>query len=243
MSTTLAGSRALPDLSVFAALLAILAGVHFIIAANPELTRSASQAAVFQWWFLTIVAGAGLFGTAFLSLTPLRGFWDPDLSPGTKLGAPLLVGVVLGALYAAGDASTGFSHIVAAKMHLATIHIAWPMSAPIYLGGAILVSVLYFLVLIAPVDWLVAGKMLRGRGEPAVYWLTALPLALVEPLTQGDFSSVQEMGLTAVPNLAGDLAVNFAQVWFLRRAGFVACIAVRVGFYAVWHIGFPLLRP
>ncbi len=239
MSSTSFGGRALRNLSVYAGLLTILAGVHSIIAANPELTRSASQAAVFQWWFLAVVAGAGLFGTVFLNLSPLRGFWDADLSASAKLGLPLLVGVVLGALYAAGDASTGFSHIVAAKMHLPTIHIAWPMSAPIYLGGAILVSILYFLVLIPPANYFVSGLLLKGRAEPAVYWLTAIPLALVEPLTQGDLSSVQQMGMTAAPNLVGDLTVNFAQVWFLRRAGFIACIAVRVGFYAVWHVIYP----
>jgi hypothetical protein len=37
--------------------------------------------------------------------------------------------------------------------------------------------------------------------------------------------------LTAVPNLIGDLAVNLAQVWFLRRAD-CGIVAVRAGFTA-----------
>jgi hypothetical protein len=234
-------SNTIRNFAMFALLFAILAGVHFIIAANPGVTRSIAQAAVFQWWFLGIVAAAGGFGVFFLRFTSLRGLWDPDLSLGAKLIVPLIVGAVIGIAYSVGDARTGFSAIVASKMHLTSIHIAWPMSVPIYLGGAILVSILYFLVLIPPTNWLIAQMILKGRGEPIVYWLTAIPLALVEPLTQGDFSGLRELGWTAVPNLVGDLAINFAQVWFLRRAGFVACVAIRVGFYAVWHIVYPLI--
>jgi hypothetical protein len=233
--------RWLRNIGAFALLLAILAAVHFVVEANPGLTKSAAQAAVFQWWFLAIVAGAGLFGVVLLNLTSLRGMWDRDLSIGAKLLAPLVIGSALGVLYVIGDSVTGYSQITAARMHMATIHIAWPMSVPIYFGGAILVSILYFLVLLPPVHWLVCRLLLKGRGDALVYWMAAIPLALVEPLTQGDLSEVQRLGQTALPNLLGDLAMNFGQVWFFRRAGFIACIAVRIGFYAVWHIVYPLL--
>jgi hypothetical protein len=229
------------DLIVFALLLAVLAGVHFIVAANAGVTKSAAQAAVFQWWFLGIVAASGTFGAAFIQAARLPGMWDAAILAGEKLIAPLVAGIIIGIAYAIGDAQTGFSVLVAAKMHLGSIHIAWPMSLPIYLGGAILVSILYFLVLIPPLNWLIGRVLLKERYSAAVYGLTAAPLALAEPLTQGDIPSVAAMGWTAVPNLAGDLAVNLAQVWFLRRAGFVACVAVRAGFYGVWHIVYPLL--
>jgi hypothetical protein len=229
------------NFSVFALLLVVLAGVHFIVAANVGVTKSVSQAAVFEWWFLGIVAGAGAFGTAFIRVAGMPGMWDATLSAAEKLIAPLLAGMIIGIAYTIGDAKTGFSALVAAKMHLGSIHIAWPMSLPIYLGGAILVSILYFLVLIPPLNWLIGCLLFKGRFAASTYWVIGAPLAVVEPLTQGDFSSVAAVGWTAVPNLAGDLALNLAQVWFLRRAGFVACVAVRAGFYGVWHVVYPLL--
>jgi hypothetical protein len=228
--------NALRNFVAYVALVAYLFAVHFIMAANPLATRSVAQASVFSLTALAIIGGLGLLGVIFLNLTPLRGLWDPDLSTRAKLVVPAIVGLVIGVVVVASDLVTGWSHIMAREMHLPTIHIAFPLSIPIYFGGAILVTIIYFLILIPFLDWLIALKLLKGKREPLVFWAVAIPLALVEPLTQGDFTAIPQWGWIAVPVAVGDVVMNVAQVGFLRSAGFIAAVTVRVGFYAIWHV-------
>jgi len=130
---------------------------------------------------------------------------------------------------------------MARQMHLDTIHIAWPLSVPIYFGGAILVTIIYYYFLLPLIAWLVTGKLLKGRHEPLVFWIAGGLLALVEPATQGSFSAVPQYGWIAACGVVGDVVMNLTQVWFLRRAGLVASAAVRIGFYAMWHVIYGLL--
>ena len=241
MSELPARPNALRNYLAYTILIACLVGVHFIIAANPSAARSAAQAAVFSWPWLGAIAALGLLGLVFLNLTPLRGLWDRDLGIGAKLFWPLLVGLALGAVNVAEDLATHWSRHVAAEMHLPSIHIAWPLSAPIYFGGAILVSIAYFFVLLPFLYWLIACLLMKGRGEAAVYWIIGSLLALVEPLTQGDLHEIAQGGTVAVPGAVCDLLLNFGQVWLLRRAGLVGAIALRVGYYAVWHVLYGLI--
>ena len=153
-SVTAAPSRQeIRNYILYAAGLAILVAVHFLLAANPSATKSVAQAAVFSWTALAIVGGCGLLGVIFLAPARLSGLWNADPPPAQKFWLPLFVGLVLGAAAVAGDLATGWSHKTAEMMHLATIHIAFPLSIPIYLGGAILVTIIYYLTLLPPLDW------------------------------------------------------------------------------------------
>jgi hypothetical protein len=230
-------SSAVTNYLALALLIAVLVGVHYVVASDPNATRSAAQAAVFTWQGVGIVAAIGLVGTFFLNMTPLPGMWPPRLGLGRKLVTPVLVGLVLGVAEVVTDMQTGWGGEMARQLKLPSIHIPWPLSVPLYTGGAILVSIVYFLLLIPLVTWLVSGKLLKGKGLEATYWLIALPCALVEPLTQGDFTAIGKYGTPAALFAGEDTLVNLAQVWFFRRAGFLAAVFVRIAFYAVWHIG------
>ena len=163
----------------------------------------------------------------------MHGLWDPELGLGAKLFLPLVLGGALGGINIGADLYTHMTQRVAEQLHLPSIHIAFPLSVPIYLGGAILVTIIYYFVLLPPLYWLIAVRL--KRNEAAVYWTLGTLLALVEPLTQ-DLSDVTRYGLLATPGLACDLALNFGQVAFLRRFGLIAAILFRAGYYAVWHI-------
>jgi hypothetical protein len=224
----------------YAVLMAVLVAVHYIIELKPGATKSVAQAAVFSWTALAIIGVLGLLGVVFLNRTNLRGFWDADLTVRQKITTPFIVGLVLGTALVVSDLFTGWSGIMAAQMHLLTIHIAFPLSVPIYFGSAIVATIVYFLVLLPFLDWLIALKLLKGKYEPLVYWLAAIPLALIEPITHGDFIGVLSHGWTAAPNAILDVAVNLAQIALLRSSGFIAAIAVRVGFYAIWQVFYGL---
>ncbi|MBV9990986.1 MAG: hypothetical protein JOZ72_06790 [Alphaproteobacteria bacterium] len=165
----------------------------------------------------------------------------PDLGLNAKITWPLALGAVLGAVDLGTDLYTHWTRTMAAEMHLPSIHIAWPLSVPIYFGGAILVTIIYFFVLLPFLYWAIAVKWLKGRGEAAVYWTVGSLLALVEPLTQGDIQAIQQHGAAAVPSAVCDLLLNFGQVWLLRRSGLVAACAFRIGYYAVWHVVYGLI--
>lgn len=216
--------------------MACLIAVHFVLAFNAGAAKSVSQAAVFSWTALALIGGLGFASTLFLNLTRLRGVWDTGVPIMQRIGWPTLLGLALGIVVVAIDLCTGWSHTMASQVHLTTIHIAFPLSVPIYFGGAILVTIIYYYILIPFIDWLVAYKLLKGRVENVVFWSAGVLLALVEPVTQGDFSAIPQHGVPALAGALGDLALNFAQVYFLRHSGLVAAATVRIAFYLVWHV-------
>ncbi len=220
----------------FAVLMACLIAVHFVLAFNAGAVKSVAQAAVFSWAALALIGGLGCASTFFLNLTQLRGIWDANVPLMRRIGWPAFLGLAIGIAIVAIDLCTGWSHTMASEVHLTTIHIAFPLSIPIYFGGAILVTIIYYYILIPFIDWIVAYKLLKGRGENVVFWTAGALLALIEPLTQGDFSAIPRHGAPALAGALGDLALNFAQVFFLRRSGLVAAATVRIAFYAVWHV-------
>jgi len=213
-----------------AIMLAYLVGVRLLIATRPEMFRSTSQAAVFAWPALGIIAAIAFAGTWLLRRTQLPEMWDRRVPLSWRLGVPAAAGVGIGILAIAIDRMTGWSGVAAARMGLPSIHIDWPASLAIYPGGAIIVSIVYFLLIIPLVLWIA-----RGRG----FWVVAILAAAIEPAAQDlDFSAGIAAGLLV---FAQDYLLNIGQVWLFRRAGFVPAVLLRVAFYLVWHIAGPAL--
>src|SRR5262249_48585047 len=116
----------------------------------------------------------------------------------------------------------------------------WPGSPLFYTGGAVVVEVFYRLLPIPLVLWLVSSLLLRGRFQSQIFWVLAGLTSLIEPWTQ----ALPELGTegVTVSSVAAAFAIafgqNLTQAVFFRRYGFVAAIAVRVGMYMVWHVGY-----
>jgi hypothetical protein len=212
-------------------MLLYLVAVRFTIARNPDMFRSAAQAAVFTWPMLGIVAATGLVGTWIARHTQrFPEMWDRRVKIAWRLWVPIALGLLLGGVAILVDRATHWTTLAAAQMHLPSIHIDAPASYLIYPGGAIIVSILYFLLFVPLLLW-----MLRGRG----FWAIALLAALIEPMTQ-DLHTAGGVGVMAAV-FAEDYTLNLGQVWLFRRAGFVAAVVLRVAFYAVWHMLWPAL--
>lgn len=99
-------SRIRRNYLTYGILLALLLSVHFVIALSPNATRSVSQAAVFSWTGLAVIAPLGLIGVLFLNLGRLKGLWDADLTLTTKLVLPAAVGLAIGVLMLLTDLMT-----------------------------------------------------------------------------------------------------------------------------------------
>ncbi|HEX6791999.1 MAG TPA: hypothetical protein VF247_11870 [Candidatus Krumholzibacteria bacterium] len=214
-----------------ALMLLYLVAVRLTIARNPDMFRSAAQAAVFAWPMLGIVAAAGTLGTWIMRRT--RRFpemWDASVPLTWRVWLPVALGLVLGVVAIGVDAMTHWTAAAAVQMKLPSIHIDPPASWLIYPGGAIIVSILYYLLLVPLLLW-----VFRGRGFVVIACLAAL----IEPLTQ-DLHMNVGVG-TAALVFAEDYALNLGQVWLFRRGGFVAAVVLRVAFYVVWHMVWPAL--
>ena len=91
-----------------------------------------------------------------------------------RLLEPAVWGIALGILAVITDAATGWSHAVAAKMGLPSIHIEFPASALVYPGGAIIVEILYRLFPIPVLLWLLTRIPALRQREGAVFWTLAV---------------------------------------------------------------------
>lgn len=225
------GGRPVRSYLPLAIMILYLVAVRLTIARNPDMFRSAAQAAVFTWPMLGIVAAVGLGGTWIARRTGrFPEMWDRRVSLVWRLWTPALLGLVLGGVAILVDRATHWTTLAALQMKLPSIHIDAPASYLIYPGGAIIVSILYFLLLVPLFLWI-----FRGRG----FWVIAAVCALIEPCTQ-DLNMTGGLAMT-VAVFAEDYALNLGQVWLFRRAGFVAAVLLRVAFYVVWHMVWPAL--
>ena len=228
------------SLCAYVALMAYLVLVKITLTAFPGVFRSAAQAAVFGWPFLCAWPTLGLAGVALADRTGFPSAWGGSMGVRQRFLAPTLLGIALGVLAIATDAATGWTRIIAAKMQLPSIHIAWPASLLIYPGGAIIVEVAYRILLVPLFLWLVSSILLRGRAQERTFWILAVVTSLIEPLTQDLGGMLHEpQHVTFALVFVQDFVLNFAQAALFRRYGFLSAIWLRVVFYLLWHVLWP----
>ena len=227
---------------VYAGLMAYLALVKIIITFYPAVFRSAAQAKVFAWPAIGIFTVLGTIGVLLADRTGFPAAWGGEISVKRRLLPPTLWGFGLGVLAIATEAATGWTKIVAARMHLSSIHIDWPASVFIYPGGAIIVEVIYRLFLVPLLLWLISSLILRGRSKNTVFWILAVLTSLLEPLSQ-DLSGMlhEPQHLTFALVFIEDFALNFVQATMFRKYGFFGSVWVRIVFYLLWHVLWPAL--
>ena len=220
-------------LGVFFWLAGYLVLVKLVLTVAPGVFRSPSQAKVFEWPFLGLWTALGSLG---VFLSERTGFPPPWEAAGARrrLLEPAVWGIALGILALITDAATGWSHAVAAKMGLPSIHIEFPASALVYPGGAIIVEILYRLFPITVLLCLLTRIHAFRQREGAVFWTLAVATSLLEPLGDLGLRSLGFATMAAV--FAEDYALNFVQAWTFLQSGFLAAIVVRVAFYVVWHV-------
>ena len=204
-------------------LLTHFVGEHLAGRGVPNLRR-------FGWDGVALVALGGL-GAA---LAPRVGFADllgGPVSAWQRFGRPLLVG--LG--FAVADVAV-FRLIIHPQplTGLTPFMQPFPYSLLLYGSGALYTDCLYRLLPIPVGMVLIGGVFLKNPRSEGLFWVLALLTSLVEPLEQLITDSPTLMAYS----FGTGYAMNLAQAVFFRRFGFLAGLLVRLGHYALWHVGF-----
>jgi hypothetical protein len=222
------------SLFAFSFFVLILIGVKLFIILNPNILRSVAQVGVFEWPFLLVWTVLGGTGVALATKSGFALPWDRSISLNLRVIYPLFIGLFLGALAVAVDAETRWADWVAGQLKIDTIHIPFPVSIPIYLGGSIIVEIVYQIFPIGFLYWLIS-KVIMKRDNEVVFWILATLTSMLEP--SGSINLYKHSMLAAVMVVCHDFAMNISQAWFFRKAGIVSALFVRVGYYLLWHIG------
>jgi len=109
----------------------------------------------------------------------------------------------------------------------------------IYPGGAVIVEVVYRLLTIPLLLWGLTALRPLERHTTLLFWMLAGLTALIEPL--GDLELARHGLVMCALVFSQDLALDLAQAWCFRRAGFLAAILLRVWFYLVWHVAYGVM--
>jgi hypothetical protein len=232
------------ELRVFVLLAVVPAlAISTIFQVHPWPTPMKLQAEILGWLPTVIYLILGGLGVGVLSWTGtarLPAFGDARRWAGRgviSLGVGLLYGVtdlalnrltIWGAHLAAVDRRNGLSTT------FVNVHPPWSLLH--YFHASILSECAFRLFPILIPTWLIGGLMLKGRHEPAVYWVFAVLAAMIEPLEKAVFlrkwalfgDTPMEVGM----NLEA-IAWQVVYAVLLRRFGWPAPIIARFGYYLV----------
>lgn len=207
--------------------------VSLYVTANPPEFAHPSQAAALELGALAPILLVGIAGV-FVSVA--SGMTRDPLK--TNLGRMLILSALSGAVFGgaafAMDYLSGFSDVLASRLGITSIHIAFPASAYVYAAGAVAVECLYRLIPVSILYAVIARLILKGRGEGLVFWMLAALSSLIEPLSQAPLAAAQTGLVWLLFGFIFLFNVSEAALW--RRFGWPAPIVSRLSFYAVWHV-------
>ena len=197
---------------------------------GPALTHPAIRRFGFDEVLLVALGGVGLY------LAPRTGFadlLDGRVSQWQRWGRPALVGLAFGL-------TDWLIYILVIHPEPVTVLMPFmqpfPYSVLLYGSGALYVEVLYRLIPIPVLLWLIGRFLRHDLANGRLFWVLAGLSSLIEPLDQ---LITDSPGLMAYSFGTG-YSMNLVQAAFFRWYGFGAGLSVRLGHYALWHVGFGL---
>lgn len=217
---------------VWVALVAFMIVVKLVLSAFfPNALKDPTQAALFDWIPLSIIGLLGLVGVLLSERVGFPEAWDIRVSNRQRIAYPIAVGLALGVAMVALDYATNFTSLLAAAHGVTQQYTGFIPMLLAFSVGSIIVEVIYRLFPIPLLLWLVSNLILRGRWQERIFWVLAILTSTLE-LNQ-DWGVLS--GMVLLTHQVELFALNFAQVAFFRKDGFLAAILVRAAFYLVWH--------
>jgi hypothetical protein len=202
----------------------------------PGALKDPAQAAWFQWPSLLVVTLWGLAGVWFDRRSGIPEAWDPKISNVQRLVIPAAIGFAAAGLQIVYDRITNFSKLNAAHYGLTTQWNGYVAALVSFSAAAIIVVGIQYLLLVGAPTYLISTRLLGGRYQTLTYWIVAVFVALIEPVSQNLWAFQAGLIAITVPGFVLSYGINLAELYTLRRAGLLAPIVLRVAFYLIWHV-------
>ncbi len=193
------------------------------------------------------IAALGLLGLLGAWLSSRTGFPDAlaaNISNRQRLFLPLLLGMGIALLEVGVELITHGTRLLAADLG-GQFNVNFPASLIVYPSGVPMIEAYYRLFPLPFLLFVISNLILRKRGQAATFWVLAIILSLLEPLSQmGSVALSQSSRLPAgweamvIPAAVLTYALNLSQAFAFRRYGLLASVAIRLGEYLIWHIAF-----
>jgi hypothetical protein len=182
---------------------------------------------------IAVVAAVAIAGAAALLFLRSRGWFDVVAGRATWRGVAASAGLasVLAPVAIAADLTIGFPR---------DINVPAPWSLLFYPAIALVAETVFHLL---PLALLAGASNLRRHdaGKPSL--LQIAPVALLEPVFQ-IYGGLAQFALTTADAFVfvHVLIINLLQLAVFRRYDFVSMLALRLIYYAYWHIAWGYLR-
>lgn len=210
---------------ILVAIMVVLTGLATI------LPLAVNQGQQVSWITVIVVAVLGWVGVI---LTPKAGFpemLEPVISTRQRVWVPFIGGLGLGIIMVIFDLISPLG---------TDIQTQFPDSLIVFTLAGLIEEIVVHLFLTTLLIWLISGVLLKNRYQTPVFWIVAIGLGIAYWLLQ--ISAI----LTYFPEkfsvmLAGQMLFIIATTitmgaYFFRKSGFLAALALRYGFYLIWHI-------
>jgi hypothetical protein len=223
-------SRSSTDLITSVKIYTPIAGVvlicRLVLGLFPIQAASAAQAAFIQWPVVWIITLLGFPAMHIAHKLGVPG--DVTLTQSAKKSVPAFgLGIVSAGLLIAMDLAFTFPK---------DMNVLGLESIPFYLLGAFLAETTQHLIPIAIWLGLLIYVVFRGRRQTTVFWIGALLISLLEPLSQlgGGYLQGYPVAFYVISGVVF-YGINLAQMYLFRRGGFVPMLVYRIGLYSLWH--------
>jgi hypothetical protein len=170
----------------------------------------------------------GFIAVYFQSIAGYAKIWDRRVSNNKRFLFPFLIGVFFGLL-----------DLVIVEMvlphpphtSLPPYTQPFPYSLLLYPSGAMYVELLYRFLPLTLVGVL-ASSLTTKRNSNLIFFLFAVLTSLIEPFSQLPDGATWFL----VYSVLSGFVFNVLQALYLRNAGFLAALTIRLGHYFIWHI-------
>lgn len=214
------------SLKVYAPIAGTVLVARFILHLFPIQAASTAQAAFMEW---PIIIAAVLLGF-------------PAMHVAHKLGVPGDVTFTRSAKMSIAAFALGFgSAILLIALDMAFVfpndmNVLGIESIPFYFVGAFMVESIQHLIPIALWLGLLGYLVFRGGQGNTLFWVGAVLISLLEPLSQlgGDYFQGYPV-MFYLGSGAIFYTINLMQLYVFRRGGFAPMLLYRVGLYSLWH--------
>ncbi len=172
-----------------------------------------------------------ILGVPFLFLfdrLQIPNFWENKIAIKHKLYFPIAIGAIFGFLDI---------FVIKILMHpepyssLPPYLQPFPYSLFLFFSGALEIEVFYRLI---PISLILLLSLVIKKNSYSNYffWIAAVLTAIREPLEQ----LPSEGTLLIAYSFVTGFLMNFSQVIYFKKYGFISCLFIRLGHYLFWHI-------